>query len=554
MKLKAAFVFLALLLAVSCGAKPQVGGFLKIEIPGYPDALVSVDDEKPVRFSELEQPLDLIAIPHKISITWPHSGQTTVGYANVEYGKTVVYLPELPKKESVEVSSSVPGMVFLGSKELGHSSKVGRIDLYAGQNTFEIKLDGFGFAWTTKAMVEQGKKIVLEPGTDDTHGALYIKSDSPGVEFVIEGSRQSQRLSIGSSFTPQMVPGKVVISEKGTPGVKHHVSIKAGKVTRVNFITAYNKKNDKKTAIESFGKTALLIGWSSQSTEIDLTGKTVLTDYELDKLTPFRPGTAGSQDVFKYLSCIDEESYGFAEFMGPLPEKIAIARISGKPKQKQLIAMMEVQNWLPQSPDGKWTVSAGMVYGPGSFKFEVKDFEPGSWDLKNFTVLVTKVDVASKSFEVREMPLSKMNPMVLGMQTYEPIGQKDLEWVKAYAFYDKRKLPMAVVTTPKWMAVFERGMSSSIDSPIFELKHRIQMKATSCSLAGSRYLICSKTGNVFDGTFIVDTENGNVYDNLSNPAVTNDGMIACNYESEANAGIVYRISGKKLVPVWAGIY
>lgn len=553
MKLRIMAVFFVLLLGISCGPKPQVGGFLKIDIPGYPDAMVSIDDQKPVKFSELDQPLDLMAIPHKVSITWPATGQTTTSFVSVEYGKSVVYAPDLPKIESVEVSSSMPGVVFVGPKELGHTTKIDSAELYAGQNTFEVKLDGFGYAWTTKANVKQGERISLEPGTDTAHGALYIKSDTPGVEFIIEGTRQSQRLYEGSSFTPQMVPGRIIIAEKGIPGVRHFVYINAGKVTKVNFISSHNKRSDRKTEIEGFGKTTLLIGWSAQSTEVDLTGKTVLTEYELDKLTPFRPGTAGSDEVFKYISCVDNESYGFSEFLGTLPEKVEIKRIPGKSPQKPSLARIEDQNWLPQSPDGKWTVSAGMVYGPGSFKFELKDFEPGCWDLVNYRVLVSKVDVPAKSFEIREMPLSKMNPMVIGMQAYEPIGEKGLEWVRAYAFYDKRGLPLAVLTSPKWVAVFERSMSASIDAPIFELKHIVKMKATNCSLAGKRFLVCAKSSDVFGGSFVVDLDTGNVFDKLSNPFVTADGLIACNLGQESNAGIVYEISGKSLIPLWVGV-
>lgn len=553
MKLRIMAVFFVMLLAVSCGAQPQVGGFLKIDIPGYPDSMVSVDDQKPVKFSELEQPLDLMANPHKITITWPQTGQTTVEYVNVEYGKTVEFSPKLPQKESIEIISSMPGTVIVGKTDLGHSSKLSRAELFTGENTFDVRLDGFSYAWTTKAIVAKGAKIVLEPGTDDTHGALYIKSDSPGVEFSIEGTDQQQKLYQGSSFTPNILPGKLVITEINMPSVKHFVQIKPGMVTKVNNITSFQNTDSKQTTIESFGKTSFYIGWSSQATEIDITGKKSITSYELDKLTPFRPGTANSRDVFKFVVSEDKSSFGVATISGALPQKISVDKISDAMIPNPNIKTMDIQSWLPQSPDGKWTVSGGMAIGPGSFKFELKGFEPGCWDLKNFTVLASQVDIGNKTFEIREMPLSKMNPMVIGNQTYEPIGEKGLEWVKAYAFYDVNKLPIPVVFSPKWISIFTRNTSNKLDAPLFDLKYTILKLAVTCSLIGRRFLVCKKSNDVLGSSFVVDIENGNVYDNLPNPTITTDGLLACNLESDSNAGIIYKISGKQLIPVWAGI-
>ena len=74
MKSKIMMAFLAVMLTVSCGTNPQVGGFLKIRIVDNPEAMVSIDDAQPVPYAKLEQPLDLMAIPHKISVTWPQTG------------------------------------------------------------------------------------------------------------------------------------------------------------------------------------------------------------------------------------------------------------------------------------------------------------------------------------------------------------------------------------------------------------------------------------------------------------------------------------------------
>jgi hypothetical protein len=65
--------------------------------------------------------------------------------------------------------------------------------------------------------------------------------------------------------------------------------------------------------------------------------------------------------------------------------------------------------------------------------------------------------------------------------------------------------------------------------------------------------VCKKSNDVLGSSFVVDIENGNVYDNLPNPTITTDGLLACNLESDSNAGIIYKISGKQLIPVWAGI-
>ncbi|NTU61787.1 MAG: hypothetical protein HGA95_05655 [Caldiserica bacterium] len=214
----------------------------------------------------------------------------------------------------------------------------------------------------------------------------------------------------------------------------------------------------------------------------------------------------------------------------------------------------DFQGWLPQSPDGKWTVNSNMIYGPGGYRFDLKDFTPGCWDLTNYTVLVTKVDTGAKTFEIRETPLSKMNPMVIGSQTYDPIGTKGLEWVNVFAFYDKARLPLAVISSPKWTSVFKRSTSNEVGSQMYDLIKNIPMPSTSCSLASRRFLICRKTQEFFGKSFIFDLETGNIFDNLANPTITKNGFIACNIASGANAGVVYRISGKKLVPVWAGLF
>lgn len=554
MKNKIMVAFLAVMLTVSCGAKPQVGGFLKIKIMDNPEATVSIDDAQAVPFSKLEQPFDLMAIPHKVAITWPQTGQTTVEFVTVVYGQTVEFEPKMPAKETIGILSSMPGMILVGNTELGHSSKIDQADVYAGENTFEVRLDGFSYVWTTKAKVELGSKIMLEPGTDDKHGALYIKSESPGVEFEITGTTEKQRLYQGSSFIPNIVPGRLELIEKSAPGVKQYVQIEAGKVTKVYFSTSFQKKEEKLTTIESFGKTTLYVCWSTQTTEIDLTGKTKISEYDLDKLTLFRPGTMNSRDVFKFFVSQDDSSFAVASVIGVMPDKIVFQKGSGAMLAKPEDTARDIQNWLPQSPDGKWTVNSNMIYGPGGYRFDLKDFIPGCWDLENFTVLVTKVDVESKSFEVRETPLSKMNPMVIGQQTYEPIGTKGLEWVNAFSFYDKAKLPMAVVSSPKWTTVFERNTSSQIGTPLFTLKRNISMPTTSCSLAVRRFLICRKTQEFFGKSFVYDLQTGNVFDNLANPTLTENGLIACNLASGANAGIIYKISGKILVPVWAGLY
>lgn len=554
MKNKIMVAFLAVMLTASCGAKPQVGGFLKIKIMDNPEAMVSIDDAQAVPFSKLEQPLDLMAIPHKVAITWPQTGQTTVEFVTVVYGQTVEFEPKTPAKETVGISSSMPGTILVGNTELGHSSKIDKADVYAGDNTFEVRLDGFSYVWTTKAKVELGAKIMLEPGTDDKHGALYIKSESPGVEFEITGTTEKQRLYQGSSFVPNIVPGRLEIIEKSASGVKQYVQIEAGKVTKVNFSTSFQKKEEKLTTIESFGKTTLYVCWSTQTTEIDLTGKTKISEYDLDKLTLFRPGTMNSRDVFKFFVSQDDSSFGVASVIGAMPDKVVFQKGSGTMLVKPENATSDVQNWLPQSPDGKWTVNSNMIYGPGGYKFDLKDFMPGCWDLKNYSVLVTKVDVEAKTFEIRETPLSKMNPMVLGTQTYEPIGQKGLDWVNAFAFYDKSRLPLGVVSSSKWTSIFTRSTSADVNSPMYVLEKNVPMPSTLRSLADRRFLICRKTREYFGNSFIYDLQTDNIYDNLANPTLTQNGLIACNLASGVNAGIIYKISGKTLVPVWAGLY
>ncbi|MBP7732650.1 MAG: hypothetical protein KA140_02665 [Caldisericia bacterium] len=554
MKNKIMVAFLAVMLTVSCGVKPQVGGFLKIKIADNPEAMVSIDDAQAVPYSKLEQPLDLMAIPHKIAITWPQTGQTTVEFVSVVYGQTVEFEPKLPSRETVGISSSMPGTILVGNTELGHSSKIDKADVYAGENTFEVRLDGFSYVWTKKANVELGTKIMLEPGTDDKHGALYIKSESPGVEFIIVGTEEKQRLYQGSSFVPNIVPGRLEITEKSSPGVKQYVQIEVGKVTKINFSTSFQKKEEKLTTIESFGKTTLYVCWSTQTTEIDLTGKTKISEYDLDKLTLFRPGTMNSRDVFKFFVSQDDSSFGVASVIGAMPDKVVFQKGSGTMLAKPEKIAPDIQNWLPQSPDGKWTVNSNMIYGPGGYKFDLKDFMPGCWDLKNYSVLVTKVDVEAKTFEIRETPLSKMNPMVLGTQTYEPIGQKGLDWVNAFAFYDKSRLPLGVVSSSKWTSIFTRSTSADVNSPMYVLEKNVPMPSTSCSLADRRFLICRKTREYFGNSFIYDLQTDNIYDDLANPTLTENGLIACNLASGANAGIIYKISGKTLVPVWAGLY
>ena len=549
--------FLVLLLAVaflaSCGAVSKNGGFLTLKIDD-PKAMVAVDDGKPVEFSKLEQPLDLMAIPHKIAVTWSQSGDTTTEFASVEYGKTTEFTPTPPKKETIEITSSIPGTVIAGRIELGHSSKLAKADVYAGMQTFEMSLDGFGYRWKTQAKVELGKSIRLEPGTDEKHGALYIKSESPGVNFEISGTDEKPLLDNGSLFIPNINSGKLEIIEKANPGVVHHVGIKAGSVTSLNFLTNFTKTSDKVTTLDTFGKTTLFVCWGTQTTEIDLTGVKSISEYELMKKTPFRTGTMTTSEVFGFLVCKDNEGFGTNTYAGSIPEKLQVIKLAEPMDKLQAFELAPAQNWSPKSEDGQWVTDKETIHGPGGYSFPLDGFETGCWDTVNYTVLTTKLFFDDKAFEVREAALSRKNPMVLGKITYDPIGEKNLDWINATAFYDADNLPMVVISSSKWTAIFKRTRQEDNSDQYFTLVKKLDLPSTSTTLYDRQYLVCRKTKSYFGRSFVIDLETKLVYDNMINPVILKNGFVANNFVPGANAGDVFSMESGDLLPRWAGLY
>jgi hypothetical protein len=546
------FALAILLLAVSCGS-PKVGGFLDIKISD-PEALVSIDDADPVRFADLDLPLDLMAIPHKVSVKWSQTGQTTVEYATVEYGKTVVFEPKHPEKVPVEIYSSIPGTIIAGKLMLGHSSKLGQTEVFSGDQRFEVTLDGFTNKWVTTQKVETGSKIRLEPGTDGKHGALYIKSESPGVEFEITGTDKEQSKFDGSIFIPEIVPGRLTITEKNNPGIKHYVEINAGTVTKLKYLTNFAKTDDRMINLDVFGKTTLYVCWGTQTTEIDLGNAKNITSYELSKKTPFRIGSMGIEDVFCTFACSDATGFGATSFVGKLPQTVKITRQAGSMADISKIKLADVQSWLPNSPDGRWTTNQNLIYGPGGYRFALGDYVPGCWDLKNNTVLVTKLDFDNKSFEVREAPLSKQNPMVIGSQGCEDVAQTGLDWIEASAFYDSTRLPLAVISSSKWTSIYRRTTGKSHDVGVFTLEKKLDKPSYVTSLWGKRHLVLRKGKSYFSKSFIYEIEKDVIADDIFNPSMTSSGLIAENASNGVNAGIIYKIVSGKPVPVWAGVY
>ncbi len=542
---------LAILLS-GCGKQPQ-GGFLTLNIDDK-KALVAIDEAKPVLFAEMEQPLDLMAIPHKVSVTWSATGDTTTEFATVEFGKTTTFTPTPPKLEPVEIITSMPGTITAGFTDLGHSSKISNPQVYAGKRRFEVAIDGFQYRWATELEVELNSKISLEPGTDANTGALYIKSQSQGTSFTIKGTKEQPLFFEGSVFIPKVTPGMLEISEKTNPLVKHYVQIEADKVTKLNYMTNFEDTSKKQVTLDTFGKTTLYVCWGSQTSAIDLTGKTQLDGYTLDKSTPFRPGTMNSDEVFKFLVCKDGNGFGAKQIIGVLPERISVDRVSGSMIDPTTIKHAKVQDWAQKSDDGQWFVNNDMVYGPGGFRFALGGYDAGCWDTLNYTLLVTKLDFENETFEVREAPLSKKNPMIIGTFGHKGIGDKNLKWINAYAFYDARGLPMVVLASSKWTAVYDRETSKEIGSGAFKLAYKLDKPCFTASLDDKRFLVCKTGNNTFSGSFILDLQTGIVHENLINPSSTENKLILCNAVKGANAGLAYKISGKSFVPVWAGIY
>lgn len=542
---------LAILLS-GCGKQPQ-GGFLTLNIDDK-KALVAIDEAKPVLFTEMEQPLDLMAIPHKVSVTWSATGDTTTEFATVEFGKTTTFTPTPPKLEPVEITTSMPGTITAGFIDLGHSSKISNPQVYAGKRRFEVAIDGFQYRWATEIDVGLNSKINLEPGTDSSTGALYIKSQSQGTSFKINGTEEQPLFFEGSVFIPKVAPCMLEISEKANSLVKHYVQIEAGKVTKLNYLTNFEDTSKKRINLDTFGKTTLYLCWGSQTSTIDLTGKKQLDGYTLDKSTPFRPGTMNSDEVFKFLVCKNGNGFGAKQIIGALPERISVERVSGSMVDPSTFKQAKVQNWSPKSDDGQWYVENDMIYGPGGFRFALSGYDAGCWDTLNYTVLVTKLDLENETFEVREAPLSKKNPMIIGTFGHKGIGDKNLKWVNAYSFYDSKGFPIVVLASSKWTAVYERETSTEIGAGAFKPAFKLDKPCFTASLSDKRFLTC-KTGNsTFSGSFVLDLQTGMVYENLINPTSTEDKLILCNHLNGANAGVAYRISGKTLVPVWAGIY
>lgn len=545
-------VAVLVMLLSACGKQPQ-GGFLNLRIEDK-KALVAIDDAKPVLFTDIEQPLDLMAIPHKISVTWSATGDTTTEFASVEFGKTTDFTPKPPKLEPVEITTSMPGTITAGFTDLGHSSKIANPKVYAGKRRFELALDGFQYHWATEHEVGLNSKINLEPGTDEKTGALYIKSQSQGTDFGIKGTKEEQLKFEGSIFIPKITPGMLELSEKANSTVRHYVQIEAGKVTKLNYLTNFEDTSKKQVNLDTFGNTTLYVCWGSQTTAIDLTGKKQLDGYTLDKLTPFRPGTMNSDEVFKFLACKDGNGFGSTQIIGAMPEKIKVEKVPGSMSDPKSFKPAKVQNWSPKSDDGQWHVDNDMVYGPGGYRFALGGYDAGCWDTLNYTLLVTKLDIENETFEVREVPLSKKNPMIIGTFGHKGIKDKTLSWINAYSFYDKNGFPLVVLASSKWTAVYVRETSGKVDSALFRMAFKLTKPCFTSNLSDKRFLTC-KTGNsAFSGSFMLDLQTGVVFDNLINPTSTENQLILANFVKGANAGTVYRISGKTLVPVWAGIY
>ncbi len=547
----AMFALLAVFALAACGG-PR-GGFLYI-VASDENVTVSIDDGKPVPFSDLDLPLDLEPMQHKVALTWGLTGETETKHVQVLYKQSQTVEFAIKEQTEVTITSPVPASVKFGGQGLGNTKDGATFKVVPGARDLEWTLDGFGYKESHLYNISGGENINLQPGTDKDHGALYVVAKSKDNAFVTNVDAKAYS-SDGSLFMPMLSGGTVVkVTEKATKGVTHYANIRPGAITKVVF-GAKDQPVSKTVEVEApkGSKLTMFLNWDEEGATVAELGdaKGSYTANELLSFAPFAPFGQNPLSALKFIKAVSRVQTSFAQISGEFPQKIVLQKTQqGQEDAKKRPKLMSAQRFSLSSPDGRFYYEGNAIVTAGGWFNSVSDFVPGDWDMEGERVLVTKINRGCNQLEVREAELNSTGPLYYPLYTPKEIQKNEqpgFEVLNAYIL--KGKDIIGIWGTSKFAHIWRANPDENY------FMYQINKPCSETVFFGKRYLVCKTAADKLAPSYIVDITNGKYTKEIVAPQFANDGTIVTGFSKEsACAGAIYRLVGDSFAPVWAGVF
>jgi hypothetical protein len=546
-------VLVMLSLSLSGCGKPK-GALLWIYV-NHDNSTVSIDGEEAVPYRDIKNPVLLPPNMHKITVEYLETGDVETKTMSLFYGYEYKVTFDKYEEAAISLSSKIPANIVIGKIDLGIIPTDESTIVHAGERKLNGELVGFGYRWSETRTFKTSDQIMLQPGTDDDHGAIYIESSTSGA--MIQTSLEDEPMEYnGSIFLPMVKPGVVEITEKYSENIVHFVNVYPGRVTTLEFVDDHAVgENSHNFILPDSSSTELLVNWGEGGVTRCYLGenRTSITDLELEQFTPFRGSGIGLKGTQKHFISRYAGNIAVASFSGELPKEIKF-RTSREKKINLLdIKPMDVQHFSPASPDGKYYhFEDGIISADGGSYIALKSFIPGSWNIENSNVIVTATASSCGTLEARVASLLGRDDLMFPQVTIEDIIDVELDYKSLQGFFLGDYQILMVFGIPGRTRLWNLTLDEATE--IIDIPRGMH----NSSLYGKRYLVCypEKESKAFG--YVFDIKTGKVSENIEEIpelSLLSDGRIISGYNpNSVSAGIIYEWVSGELTPVSAGVF
>ncbi|MEZ4812596.1 MAG: hypothetical protein R2883_03775 [Caldisericia bacterium] len=494
---------------------------------------------------------------HKITVEYLDSGDIETKTMNLYYGYEHKITFDMYEEAVVSIDSKIPANIWVGNIDVGSIPAPDRIIVHAGEREIKGELVGFGYRWKENRIFQTGDQIELQPGTDETHGALYIESETNGASF-ITSIPDDPMINNGSVFYPMVETGVVEIREQFTKNVVHYIDIYPGKVTKLKFIDDHTTSSDKTYKLEnlkSAASTELFVDWRSGGVTkcIIEDGKNELTDLDIAKLTPFRATGLDFRGATKHFITRKDNQIGVTSFSSELPDSIFFAYSKEKKFDSKDINLMDVQVFSGTSPDGEYYYyEDGIIKADGTSYIALKSFIPGSWNMETGDVVIVGTASDCGIFDVKVESLLGKDPLYFPRIEVEDLIGSEMTFKRPQGFFLKDYEVLAVLGLPERTRIWKLTFDELI--PIKDIPKGMY----NSQLFDYRYLVCYPKQDSYSNGYIVDLQSGIVTANTEDiPSISilkNGNAVSGFNPDRVSAGVVYEWAGDRLIPIWGGLF
>ncbi|MCK5743640.1 MAG: hypothetical protein KAH30_02795, partial [Caldisericia bacterium] len=162
-------VLIMLSLSLSGCGKPK-GALLWIHV-NHDNSTVSIDGEEAVPYKDIKNPVLLPPNMHKITVEYLETGDVETKTMSLFYGFEYKVTFDKYEEAAISLSSKIPANIVIGKIDLGIIPTDESTIVHAGERKLNGELVGFGYRWSETRTFKIGDQIMLQPGTDDDHGA-----------------------------------------------------------------------------------------------------------------------------------------------------------------------------------------------------------------------------------------------------------------------------------------------------------------------------------------------------------------------------------------------